>query len=224
MADNEFADVRKRLADAATVNTYRLGSLAARLMPGPMAAGAAASLGFGASFAVLQQSDADAALPHGVWQPGRYPHIVSHVAVARQQHGTARRVLVQQPRHELVARDLRRRHAARLRFVQHAAVAREDRVGLVRRDRGRHHGIEAGGRQPFLSNKPRVGTRHVCREQRQAVLERKRDERAVQRPGPAGALRAGRLDHVVGRRAGLRHQPVDVDLALTVELLHQQGR
>ena len=51
MAENEFADVRKRLADAATVNTYRLGSLAARLMPGPMAAGAAASIGFGASFA-----------------------------------------------------------------------------------------------------------------------------------------------------------------------------
>lgn len=53
MAENEFADVRKRLTDAATVNTYRLGSLAARLMPGPMAAGAAASIGFGASFASL---------------------------------------------------------------------------------------------------------------------------------------------------------------------------
>jgi phosphatidylinositol dimannoside acyltransferase len=51
VAENEFADVRKRLTDAATVNTYRLGSLAARMMPGPMAAGAAASIGFGASFA-----------------------------------------------------------------------------------------------------------------------------------------------------------------------------
>ncbi len=51
MADNEFSDFRKRLTGAATVNTYRLGSLAARLMPGPVAAGASASIGFGASFA-----------------------------------------------------------------------------------------------------------------------------------------------------------------------------
>jgi phosphatidylinositol dimannoside acyltransferase len=51
VADSDFADVRKRLAGAATVSTYRLGSLAARMMPGPMAAGAAASIGFGASFA-----------------------------------------------------------------------------------------------------------------------------------------------------------------------------
>jgi phosphatidylinositol dimannoside acyltransferase len=42
---------RKRLVDAATVGTYRLGSLAARLMPGPVAAAAASSLGFGASLA-----------------------------------------------------------------------------------------------------------------------------------------------------------------------------
>ncbi len=49
MADSEFADVRKRLSDAATLNTYRLGSLAARMIPGPLAAGAASSLGFGAS-------------------------------------------------------------------------------------------------------------------------------------------------------------------------------
>ena len=40
---------RARLADAATVSGYRLGSLAARLMPGPLAAVAASSLGFGAS-------------------------------------------------------------------------------------------------------------------------------------------------------------------------------
>ena len=51
MADSEFADVRKRLAGAATVNSYRLGSFAARMMPGAMASGAAASIGFGASFA-----------------------------------------------------------------------------------------------------------------------------------------------------------------------------
>ena len=44
-------DPRQRLTDAATVGTYRLGSLAAKLMPGPLAIAAAASLGFGASFA-----------------------------------------------------------------------------------------------------------------------------------------------------------------------------
>lgn len=41
---------RKRLTDAATVGTYRMGALAAKLMPGPVAAAAASSLGFGASF------------------------------------------------------------------------------------------------------------------------------------------------------------------------------
>jgi phosphatidylinositol dimannoside acyltransferase len=51
VAESEFSDFRKRLTGAATVNTYRLGSLAARLMPGPIAAGASASIGFGASFA-----------------------------------------------------------------------------------------------------------------------------------------------------------------------------
>jgi KDO2-lipid IV(A) lauroyltransferase len=42
---------RSRITDAATVNAYRLGSLAARLMPAPFASMAASSLGFGASFA-----------------------------------------------------------------------------------------------------------------------------------------------------------------------------
>lgn len=42
---------RNRFSDVATVNGFRLGSLAARLMPGPVAAMAASSLGFGASFA-----------------------------------------------------------------------------------------------------------------------------------------------------------------------------
>ena len=41
---------RRRLADVATVGGYRLGSLAARMMPGPVASAAAASLWFGASF------------------------------------------------------------------------------------------------------------------------------------------------------------------------------
>ena len=44
------ASGRKKIADAATVGTYRLGALAAKLMPGPFAAAAATSLGFGASF------------------------------------------------------------------------------------------------------------------------------------------------------------------------------
>ncbi|MEN9646813.1 MAG: hypothetical protein RL238_3482 [Actinomycetota bacterium] len=39
------------MADAATVNAYKMGSLAARLMPGPLASAAATSLGFTASFA-----------------------------------------------------------------------------------------------------------------------------------------------------------------------------
>ena len=42
---------RERVTDAATVNAYKVGSLAARLRPGPMASAAATSLGFGASFA-----------------------------------------------------------------------------------------------------------------------------------------------------------------------------
>ena len=44
--------IAQRLTDAATVGAFRLGSLAARLMPGPVAAAAASSLGFGASVAV----------------------------------------------------------------------------------------------------------------------------------------------------------------------------
>src|SRR6478609_8190376 len=53
MADEE-ADLgwaRKRITDAVTVSGYRIGSLAARMMPGPMALGAASSLAFTASFA-----------------------------------------------------------------------------------------------------------------------------------------------------------------------------
>lgn len=43
------ADARRRLTDAAAVNGFKLGALAARFMPWPVTAGAAASLGFGAS-------------------------------------------------------------------------------------------------------------------------------------------------------------------------------
>lgn len=45
------------VSDAATVGAYRLGSLAARLMPGPVAAAAASTLGYGAG--VLSQSRRD---------------------------------------------------------------------------------------------------------------------------------------------------------------------
>ena len=41
---------RDRITGAVTVGSYRLGALAAKLMPGPVAAAAATSLGFGASF------------------------------------------------------------------------------------------------------------------------------------------------------------------------------
>jgi len=47
------AEDRKRLTDAVTLSGYRLGSLVARMMPSPVAAMAASSLGFTASFANL---------------------------------------------------------------------------------------------------------------------------------------------------------------------------
>jgi KDO2-lipid IV(A) lauroyltransferase len=46
---------RARLNDAATVAGFRLGSLAARAMPSPIAAAAASSLGFGASLASVER-------------------------------------------------------------------------------------------------------------------------------------------------------------------------
>lgn len=49
MTEQGGPSTRQRLADSATVSTYRLGSLAAKLMPGPVANAAASSLGFGAS-------------------------------------------------------------------------------------------------------------------------------------------------------------------------------
>lgn len=45
----EFADERRRLADAVTVGGFRLGSLAARLTPGPIAGATASMMGFGVS-------------------------------------------------------------------------------------------------------------------------------------------------------------------------------
>jgi lauroyl/myristoyl acyltransferase len=47
----DFERARKRVTDAFTVGGYRFGALAARMMPGPMAAGAASSIGFTASLA-----------------------------------------------------------------------------------------------------------------------------------------------------------------------------
>jgi KDO2-lipid IV(A) lauroyltransferase len=47
----EVADERRRLADAVTVGGFRLGSLAARLTPGPIAGVTASMMGFGASVA-----------------------------------------------------------------------------------------------------------------------------------------------------------------------------
>jgi KDO2-lipid IV(A) lauroyltransferase len=45
------ADERRRIADAVTVGGFRLGSLAARLTPGPIAGATASMMGFGASVA-----------------------------------------------------------------------------------------------------------------------------------------------------------------------------
>jgi phosphatidylinositol dimannoside acyltransferase len=55
MADGDLSDVRRRFNAAATVGGYRIGSLAARMMPGPFAAGAAASLGLGTSLTSPQK-------------------------------------------------------------------------------------------------------------------------------------------------------------------------
>ncbi len=48
---DDLDSARKRIGDAVTVGGFRLGSLAARLIPGPLAHGAAASIGYTASFA-----------------------------------------------------------------------------------------------------------------------------------------------------------------------------
>jgi KDO2-lipid IV(A) lauroyltransferase len=45
----------RRVADAAIVGGYRIGALAARLMPSPLAAGVATSLGFTSSFASAER-------------------------------------------------------------------------------------------------------------------------------------------------------------------------
>jgi lauroyl/myristoyl acyltransferase len=48
---DEFERARKRLTDAVTVGGFRIGALAARMMPGPVAVGAASSIAFTASLA-----------------------------------------------------------------------------------------------------------------------------------------------------------------------------
>ena len=48
---DDLERARKRFTDAVTVGSYKLGSLAARMMPGPLAQGAASSIAFTASFA-----------------------------------------------------------------------------------------------------------------------------------------------------------------------------
>jgi lauroyl/myristoyl acyltransferase len=47
----EYERARKRVSDAVTVGGYRFGALAARMMPGPVAVGAASSIAFTASLA-----------------------------------------------------------------------------------------------------------------------------------------------------------------------------
>ena len=48
---DELERARKRLTDAVTVGGFRIGALAARMMPGPVAVGAASSIAFTASLA-----------------------------------------------------------------------------------------------------------------------------------------------------------------------------
>ena len=106
MAESEVSDVRRRIAGAATLNTYKLGSLAARLMPGPLAAGASASIGLGASFA----------------SPARRRMVERHLRrVNPAMRGNALRVAVQQ------AFDYYARYyveSFRLPTMSNAAVAR----------------------------------------------------------------------------------------------------
>lgn len=52
---DEHDTERSRLTDAMTLGGFRVGSLAARLMPSPVAAVAATSLGLGASFASIER-------------------------------------------------------------------------------------------------------------------------------------------------------------------------
>lgn len=81
MAESELGEVRRRLTNAATVNSYRLGSLAARLVPGPMQGTVAASFGLGASLA----------------SPAKRRIVARHLQrVNPKLHGHALRVAVQQ--------------------------------------------------------------------------------------------------------------------------------
>ena len=81
MPESEFAEVRRRLTNAATVSTYRLGSMAARLLPGPLTGSVATSFGIGASLT----------------SPAKRRMIARHLQrVNPGLRGTALRVAVQQ--------------------------------------------------------------------------------------------------------------------------------
>lgn len=51
MADGGRPQLRKRVTDALTVGAFKFGSLASRMLPGPLTMGVASSIGFTASFA-----------------------------------------------------------------------------------------------------------------------------------------------------------------------------
>lgn len=53
----DVPDERRRVTDAVTVGGFRLGSLAARLTPGPIAAATASMVGFGASVASAERRE-----------------------------------------------------------------------------------------------------------------------------------------------------------------------
>jgi lauroyl/myristoyl acyltransferase len=55
MSEPDDRTDRSRATDLMTLGGFRLGSLAARLMPSPIASAAASSLGFGASFASIER-------------------------------------------------------------------------------------------------------------------------------------------------------------------------
>ena len=72
---------RRRLTDAVTLGGFRAGALLARMMPGPLASGAASGIGMGASFS----------------NPARRRMIERHLQrVNPRLHGTSLRLAVQQ--------------------------------------------------------------------------------------------------------------------------------
>ena len=105
--------MRKRLTDAVTVSGYKLGSLAARMMPGPVALGAASSIAFTASFA----------------NSARRRMLERHLQrVNPRLHGTALRVAV-------------RPGVRQLRPVLHGELPAADDAGAHRRPRLPHRRV-----------------------------------------------------------------------------------